>query len=244
MEIDIECYKSDSINSSPGGNTLAAAELTCALIMSMARHIAPACAQLKAGTWDRKSWVGSELNGRTLAVLGLGRIGREVAHRMRAFGMRVIGYDPLVSVEQAAEFHVEAMSLDQLWPQADYITIHVPLLPHTRNLLNAETFAKCKKGVRIVNCARGGIIHEQDALAALDAGQVAGLALDVFEQEPPTNRALIEHARVLVTPHLGASTTDAQVRVAVDVSEQLIALTQGRKVHGCCNPTALPINLL
>lgn len=210
------------------------------MIVAIARHIAPASAQLKTGTWDRKSWVGGELYGKTLAVIGLGRIGREVAHRMQAFGMCVIGYDPFVNAEQAKQFNIEALPLEQIWPLADVITLHVPLLDHTRNLMNTKTFDQCKRGVYVVNCARGGILNEDDAVAALESGQLGGVAVDVYDPEPPTNRRFVEHARVLSTPHLGASTREAQVRVAVEVAEQLVALVNGKSVWGCVNPETLP----
>ena len=227
-------------NSSPGGNTLAAAEFTCGMIVDVSRHIAPSSAKLKAGFWDRKSYMGSELHGKTLGIVGLGRIGKEVALRMQSFGMRTIGFDPIVSKEEAAKFNVESMSLDELYPQVDYITLHVPLIPQTVNMINLEVFKKCKKGVRIVNCARGGIINEDEAIIAMDQGLCGGIAVDVYREEPPKNRKFVEHEKVLCTPHLGASTKEAQVRVAVEVAEQLVCLTRGEMVWGCVNPSTLP----
>lgn len=164
---------------------------------------------MKDGKWDRKLYAGSELYGKTLAILGLGRIGREVGIRMNAFGMKVIGFDPITTAEEAKAAGIEKMELDQIWPLADYITVHTPLIPATRNLINTESLGKCKRGVKVVNVARGGIINEADLLTALESGQCGGAAIDVFEQEPPTSdvtKALIQHPAVVATPHLGAST--------------------------------------
>ncbi|XP_055599503.1 D-3-phosphoglycerate dehydrogenase [Uranotaenia lowii] len=218
----------------PGGNSISACELTCLLIGALARPICPAATSMKEGRWDRKLYSGSELFGKTLAILGLGRIGREVAIRMRAFGMRVIGFDPITTDEEAAAAGIEKMELEQIWPQADYITVHTPLIPATKNLISAATLAKCPKGVRVVNVARGGIVDEAALLAALESGQCGGAAVDVYPEEPPkseTTKKLINHPKVVATPHLGASTSEAQVRVAVEVAEQFIALTGTSKVY-------------
>ncbi|KAL7742007.1 hypothetical protein ACLKA6_018262 [Drosophila palustris] len=211
----------------PGGNSISACELTCILIGAMARHVVPAGQSMKEGRWDRKLYSGSELYGKTLAVLGLGRIGREVAIRMKTWGMRVIGYDPITTEAEAKAAGIEKMSLEEIWPLADYITVHTPLIPATRNLICAETLEKCKQGVKVVNVARGGIIDERAVLDALNSGKCAGAAFDVFPEEPPKSevtKALINHPKVVATPHLGASTSEAQVRVAVEVAEQFIAL--------------------
>lgn len=214
--------------STPGGNSISACELTCLLIGSLARPIVPAVQSMKEGRWDRKLYSGSELYGKTLAILGLGRIGLQIGYRMKAFGMRVIGFDPITKPEDAAAVGVEKMELEQIWPLADFITVHTPLIPATRNLICKETLAKCKKGVKVVNVARGGIINEVDLLEALKSGQCGGAAVDVYEEEPPKSevtKALIKHPAVVATPHLGASTGEAQVRVAVEVAEQFLALT-------------------
>jgi D-3-phosphoglycerate dehydrogenase / 2-oxoglutarate reductase len=165
-----------------GSNTLSATELTCALIMSLARRIPQANSSMKARKWERSKFMGIELNNKTLAIIGLGRIGREVAHRMKAFGMRIIGYDPIVSAEEATRHHIEFKQLDDIWPQADFITIHVPLLKETQNLISQETLAKCKKGFRIINCARGGIIDEAALFNSLETEHCLGAALDVYEE--------------------------------------------------------------
>ncbi|XP_065357239.1 D-3-phosphoglycerate dehydrogenase [Calliphora vicina] len=218
----------------PGGNSISACELTCILIGTLARPVVPAVQSMKEGRWDRKLYSGSELYGKTLAVLGLGRIGREVAARMKTWGMRVIGYDPITTAEEAKAVGIEKMELDEIWPLADYITVHTPLIPATRNLISTETLSKCKKGVKVVNVARGGIIDEQAVLDALESGQCGGAAFDVYAEEPPKSevtKKLINHPKIVATPHLGASTGEAQVRVAVEVAEQFIALTGKSKTY-------------
>merc|ERR1719419_290233 len=170
--------------------------------------------------------MGHELYGKTLGIVGLGRIGREVASRMQSFGMTTIGFDPMVSKESAAESNIEWMTLDEMWPKIDYVTVHTPLIPQTKGLLNDVSFGKCKPGVRVVNCARGGIIDEEALLRALQSGQCGGAGLDVFVEEPPTSLELIKHPLVTSTPHLGASTTEAQSRVAKEIAEQFIDLKQ------------------
>ncbi|XP_059469150.1 D-3-phosphoglycerate dehydrogenase [Neocloeon triangulifer] len=242
--IDLEAATARGIlvMNTPGGNSISACELTCALISSLARHVSPASSALKKGSWERKNYAGTELYGKTLAVLGLGRIGREVAVRMQAFGMKTIGYDPIISAQAAREFNVEKMELEQIWPLADYITVHTPLIPQTRNLINFEVLNKCKKGVYIINVARGGIVDEEGLLRSLESGQCGGAALDVFTEEPPKSEGLIrllEHPRVLATPHLGASTAEAQQRVAVEIAEQFVALTKGEALFGVVNCPAL-----
>ncbi|XP_076300236.1 hydroxypyruvate reductase [Lasioglossum baleicum] len=211
----------------PGGNSISACELTCALISALARNVAQAAGALKEGRWDRKLYSGFELSEKTLAVLGMGRIGREVARRMQAFGMKVIAFDPVLTAEDAKQLDVEKLSLDEIWPQADYITVHTPLIPQTRNLINATTLAKCKKGVRVVNVARGGIVDEKALFESIESGHCGGAALDVFVEEPPKDPItlkLIAHPKVIATPHLGASTAEAQKRVAVEIAQQFLVL--------------------
>uniref|UniRef100_A0A1W7RAQ6 D-3-phosphoglycerate dehydrogenase n=1 Tax=Hadrurus spadix TaxID=141984 RepID=A0A1W7RAQ6_9SCOR len=219
----------------PGGNALSAAELTCGMIVAMSRNITNACASLKSGKWDRKAFMGQELLDKTLGIIGLGRIGREVAQRMQAFGMKTIGFDPLVSPEESIRFGVETYELDKLWPLVDYITVHTPLIPQTKNLINDDVFAKCQKGVKVVNCARGGIIDEEALLRALESGQCGGAGLDVFLEEPPKNTALLHHPKVICTPHLGASTIEAQNRVAVEIADQFVDLLNGKNIMGVVN---------
>lgn len=212
----------------PGGNSISACELTCTLICSLARNVPQAVQSLKEGRWDRKLYAGFELSGKTLAVLGMGRIGREVARRMQAFGMRVIAFDPLLTQQVADQIGVQKLSLDEIWPTADYVTVHTPLIPQTKNLINATTLAKCKEGVYVVNVARGGIVDEEALLNALKSGHCNGAALDVFVEEPPKNPVtleLIAHPKVIATPHLGASTEEAQQRVAEEIAQQFVALS-------------------
>ncbi|XP_065219823.1 D-3-phosphoglycerate dehydrogenase-like [Planococcus citri] len=230
----------------PNGNSISACELACSFITILARNITGACQSMKEGRWDRKAFSnGSELLGKTLAIIGLGRIGKEVAIRMKSFGMQVVGYDPFVTAEEAKLYSIVKMELDDIWPLADYITIHTPLIPQTRNLLNKSVFARCKREFRIVNAARGGIINEEDLLEALNNGTCAGAALDVFSEEPPSNaisKNLIAHPKVIATPHLGASTKEAQTRVAVEVAEQFVSLNDASseyKVTGILNAPAL-----
>ncbi|XP_053373404.1 D-3-phosphoglycerate dehydrogenase-like [Mercenaria mercenaria] len=227
------------VMNTPGGNTLSAAEHTCALMCCLSRDIPNAVATMRAGTWDRKSFMGSELYGKTLAIIGLGRIGKEVALRMQSFGMTTIGYDPIIPGSVSSQFNTEWMELEQIWPKADYITVHTPLIPQTRNLINEGVFAKCKKGVKVVNCARGGIIDEAALLKALDAGQCGGAGLDVYVNEPPDDYTLAKHPKVIATPHLGASTVEAQKRVAVEIAEQFVDVMHGRSLFGAINAQAM-----
>lgn len=222
-----------------GSNTISAAELTCAMISSIARHLPQANASMREGKWERSKFLGTELYGKTLAVVGLGRIGREVAVRMRSFGMRIIGYDPIVTAEEAARHNIEFFSLEQIWPLADYITIHVPLLDETKNLVNSQVMSQCKRGFKLVNCARGGIVDERALLDALNSGQCGGAGLDVFDEEPPKNLDLVRHPAVVSTPHLGASSVEAQNRVAVDIAEQIVRYVRQNKLEGGVNADKL-----
>ncbi len=206
----------------PGGNTISACEHTIGLILAMMRNIPQAHNSLKSGLWEREKFVGSELQGKTLGLLGLGRIGSEVAKRMLAFGMKVIAYDPYVSEEHAKHLGVSLKSFDEVISESDIISLHLPKNESTVNLINKSTIEKMKDGVRIVNCARGGIVNEQDLYEALKSGKVASAGLDVFEKEPLTNSPLFELSNVVLTPHLGASTEEAQVKIAQEVSEMLI----------------------
>uniref|UniRef100_A0A1A9W0S7 D-3-phosphoglycerate dehydrogenase n=1 Tax=Glossina brevipalpis TaxID=37001 RepID=A0A1A9W0S7_9MUSC len=230
----------------PGGNSISACELTCVLIGALARPVAPAAQSMKEGRWDRKLYTGTELYGKTLAVLGLGRIGREVGMRMRAWGMRIIGYDPITTAQEAKLLGIEKMSLEEIWPLADFITVHTPLIPATKNLISSQTLSKCKAGVKVVNVARGGIVDEKAVLEALQSGHCGGAAFDVYEEEPPKSdisKKLINHPKVVATPHLGASTTEAQIRVAVEVAEQFIALTGKSKTYTTYPGQEMPVNI-
>lgn len=207
----------------PGGNTLSAAEHTLALLFALARKIPQANNSVKDGKWEREKFMGVELNGKVLGIIGLGRIGSLVAERALALKMQVIAYDPFVSPDLASKKGVELVSLEELYSRADFITLHTPLTKETYHLLDEAAFAKMKKGVYIINCARGGIIDEEALYRALISGKVAGAALDVFEKEPPDpEHPLIKLDNVIVTPHLGASTIEAQKVVAIEIAKQVV----------------------
>lgn len=229
----------------PEGNTISAAEHTWAMLLALARQIPDACASLKAGQWDRKRFLGVELAGKVLGVIGFGRIGSEVARRAQGFRMHVLAYDPFLSLERAEAMGVEMVELEELFRRSDFITVHTPMTPETRHLIGERQLAMMKDGVRIVNVARGGIVDEAALLAALESGKVAGAALDVFEEEPPpASSPLIRHPRVVVTPHLGASTVEAQENVAVDVAEELIKALRGEAFKNAVNLPSLRPEML
>lgn len=239
IDVNFATEKGILVMNALGSNTISAAELTCAMISAVARHLPQANMSMKAGKWERSKFMGTELYGKTLAVIGLGRIGREVASRMRSFGMEIIGYDPMVSPADAEKFNIKAMELKEIWPLADYITIHVPLMESTLNLMNNEVFSACKKGFRLINCARGGIVNENDLLTALNDGRCSGAALDVFSEEPPKCSELIQHPMFICTPHLGASSVEAQNRVATDIAEQIVRFVKQEKLEGGVNAANL-----
>ena len=207
---------------SPEGNTASASEHALALMMSLARHIPQADRSVKDGAWERKKFVGNELFNKTLAILGLGKVGSRVANTANALGMKVLIYDPFVTPERAAELRVQKVTLDEVWAKADFITVHVPRTAETSKMINKSTLAKMKPGVRIINAARGGIIDEADLASAIESGHVAAAAFDVFENEPPINSPLLKLGeKIILTPHLGASTHEAQLNVAIDLAEQI-----------------------
>jgi len=230
---------------SPEGNTVAAAEHTWAMLLTMARQIPQAYAKLKAGNWDRKSFKGVEVLNKTLGVVGLGKIGRRVASYALGMGMKVIGFDPFVTEDYAKSLGIELKTLDEVISQSDFITFHIPKTKETANMINKDTIAKMKKGVRLVNVARGGIINEADLAEALKAGKVVAAALDVFEKEPlPADSPLLKLDNVVVTPHLGASTVEAQVNVAVDVVEQIIEVLKGGAARSAVNIPSMKPELI
>lgn len=230
---------------SPEGNTIAAAELTVTVLLSMARNVPQAHASMKAGEWKRSKFVGIEVYGKTAGVIGLGKIGREVAKRLLAMEMRVVAYDPFLSAEQAAALGIRLLDLDALYSEADFITVHVPKLKETAGMIGPEAFDKMRDGVRVVNVARGGIIQEKALLDALTSGKVAAAALDVWESEPvdPTH-PLVLHPNVVATPHLGASTEEAQVGVAVDIAEQIVDVLTGGSARSAVNMPSLAPEVL
>jgi len=210
------------VMNTPGGNTITTAEHTIAHIVSLARLIPQATISMKTGKWEKKKFMGVELFNKTLGVIGIGNIGSQVAKRMQAFGMNVIAYDPFLSEDTANTMGVEKVDIKELFKRSDFITIHTPLTPETKYLINKKSIRIMKDGVRIINCARGGIINETDLYDAIVSGKVAGAALDVFEKEPPENNPLLSLDNFICTPHLGASTKEAQENVAVAVAEQIV----------------------
>lgn len=229
---------------SPEGNTTAAAEHALAMMMSLSRHIPAANASLKEGRWDRKKFMGTEVYQKVLGVVGLGKIGAHVATVAKSMGMELIAYDPFVSTERAEQLGCRLVDLDFLFREADYITLHVPKTPETANLINAEAIAKMKPTTRIINCSRGGIIDEQALYEALEAGQIAGAALDVYATEPLGESPLQNCDRVVLTPHLGASTAEAQVNVSVDVAEQIRDVLLGLQARSAVNIPGLNPNVM
>ncbi len=228
------------VMNTPGGNTITTAEHTVSLMLSLARLIPQATASMREGKWEKKKFTGVELFNKTLGVVGIGAIGSEVAKRAQGLEMNVIAYDPFLSDEKARAIGVEKVSLEELFRGSDFITFHTPLTQETRNLVNRETIKLMKDGVRIINCARGGIVNEKDLYEALESGKVAGAALDVFEKEPPEDYALAKHPRVICTPHLGAATGEAQENVAVAVAEQIVDYLLQGTIRNAVNFPSIP----
>ncbi|KAF3339250.1 D-3-phosphoglycerate dehydrogenase 1 [Carex littledalei] len=229
----------------PTANTIAAAEHGIALLTAMARNVAQADASVKAGKWERSKYVGVSLVGKTLAVMGFGKVGSEVARRAKGLGMHVIAHDPYAPAERAHALSVELVSFDDAIATADFISLHMPLTATTEKMFNDETFARMKKGVRIINVARGGVIDEDALVRALDNGQVAQAALDVFVKEPPPKDSkLVQHERVTVTPHLGASTVEAQEGVAIEIAEAVVGALNGELAATAVNAPMVPAEVL
>jgi len=235
IDVDAATERGIIVVNAPEGNTIAACEHTWAMMLALARSVPEANRLLKNGVWEKKKFMGVELRHKTLGILGLGKIGSEVAKRARAFEMNVISYDPYTTGEKAKKMGVELVSLDELLTEADFLTIHMPLTDETKHLLNGETLSKVKKGIRIINVARGGIIDEEALAESIQAGKVAGAAIDVFETEPTTASPLFALDNVVVTPHLGASTKEAQVNVALEVAAEILACLRGEPVKNAVN---------
>lgn len=245
VDVPAATRKGIVVVNSPEGNTIAAAEHTLAMMMAMSRYIPDANQSIKDGKWDRKSYTGNEVYKKTLGIVGLGKIGAHVATVAQAMGMKLLAYDPFVSLERAEQLGCRLVELDLLFQEADYITLHLPKTPETTNLINAEAIAKMKPTVRLINCARGGIIDETALLEALKAGNIAGAALDVFSNEPLGDSPLCQLGKELVlTPHLGASTEEAQVNVAIDVAEQIRDVLLGLPARSAVNIPGLRPDLL
>ncbi len=228
----------------PTGNTVSAAEHAIALILALARNIPQANASLKSCAWKRDEFMGTELRGKTLGIIGLGNVGSEVAKRAQAFEMRLIGIDPLVSVEYAKKLGVTLVDIKQLLKDSDFITLHIPLTSQTKGIIGAKELAMVKPNVRIINCARGGLIDEKALVKAIHEKKAAGAAIDVFEKEPCTESILFTEENIIVTPHLGASTTEAQVLAARDVAEQIVDIFKGLPARAAINVPYIPSETL
>ena len=228
IDIDAATARGIPVMNAPRGNIVSTAEHTIALLMSLARRIPQADRSVRAERWERKDLKGVELSGKTLGVIGLGRVGREVSQRMLAFAMKVIAFDPYVTAEAAADLGVGLVDMDTLLGESDFITVHVPLGADTRSIISKSEIGRMRDGVFLINCARGGVIDEAAVCEALDSGKVAGVAVDVYESEPPGAHPLFSHERSVFTPHLGAATRDAQIRVAVAAARNVAdALSKG-----------------
>ncbi len=243
IDVDAATRRGVLVMNTPGGNTISAAEHTVSMLLSLARNIPQANMSLVRGEWERKKFTGVEVFEKTLGVIGLGKIGREVARRCQGLGMKTIGYDPVLSSEVAKKASIELVALDELYRRSDFITVHTPLTAETKGLLSDTSLGKCKRGVRVINCARGGIVDEQALLRCLESGRVGGAALDVFEVEPPKNNPLLTHPRVIATPHLGASTEEAQEKVAIQIGHQIADALHGRGYSGLVNGVALQLSV-
>lgn len=231
--IDLEAAKQHGVTvvNAPMSTTLAVAELTFGMLLAIAREIPRADAGMKQGKWLKKELEGVELNGKTLGVIGFGRIGMEVGKRAAAFGMNVIAYDPLISEDEITKRGAEPVSIQDLYAWSDFISLHLPLNVQTRDMMGAQAFSQMKDGVRIVCAARGGIIDESALVAALNSGKVAGAALDVFSVEPPGLTEAVSHPRVIATPHIGAQTAEAQSRASEDIAAEVLSALEGKPLR-------------
>lgn len=235
VDIDAATQKGIVCMNTPDGNTITTGEHTVAMMLSLARQIPQATASMKAGKWEKNKFMGHEFCNKTLGIIGTGRVGSTVAERAQGLKMNVIAYDPFISPEAAAKLGITLATLDEIFAKSDFITVHTPLTKETQGIVNAEAFAKMKKGVFVINCARGGIINEKDLYDALVSGKVAGAALDVFVDEPTKNTELIALENVICTPHLGASTDEAQTNVAIAVAEQIVAYLLKGEIKNAVN---------
>ncbi|OIP26247.1 MAG: phosphoglycerate dehydrogenase [Dehalococcoidia bacterium CG2_30_46_9] len=240
IDVDVATRKGIVVVNAPTGNTISATEHTLALMLALARNIPQANNELKKGKWEREKFTGTELRNKTLGIIGLGNVGSELAKRVQAFEMHILAYDPFVSEDYAQRLKVTLVSLDRLLKEADFITLHVPLTTMTEKLIGAAELAMMKPTARIINCARGGLIDEEALLKAIQEGKIAGAAFDVFSREPLTDSPLFKEDRIVVTPHLGASTVEAQMNVARDVAEQVLTVLQGQFSRYAVNAPHIP----
>ncbi|MBI0577411.1 phosphoglycerate dehydrogenase [Neobacillus cucumis] len=235
IDVNAATRKGIIVINAPGANTIAATEHTLAMMLSLARKIPQAHKKTSSGEWDRNSFKGVELYKKTLGVIGMGKIGAEVAKRAKSFGMNILGFDPYLTDDRAKKLGITKASLDLIARESDFITIHTPLTNDTKGLINEKYLQKTKKGVRLINCARGGIIDEKALVRAVQSGHVAGAALDVFEKEPVADPELLQNPNIIVTPHLGASTVEAQEKVAQEVSAEIIEIFESQSIHHAVN---------
>ena len=235
IDLETATRRGIAVVNAPTGNTIAAAEHTVALMLALARHVPQANTSMKHGEWKRSLFIGTEVRGKTLGIIGLGKVGSEVARRATSFDMHLLGYDPYVSTDHAKRLGLNLTSLEELYQRSDFITVHVPMTDVTKSLIGEAEIDVMKPGVRLINVARGGIIDEEALLEALDNGSIAGVALDVFVKEPPGESPLVGHPKVITTPHLGGSTTEAQAEVAREVAEEVLAVLNGRPAKSTVN---------
>ena len=244
IDVDAATQRGIIVMNTPGGNTVSTAEHTVAMILALARSVPQADRSVRAGEWKKNKYTGTELFEKRLGIIGIGKVGREVATRMKSFNMEVVAFDPVYSQQEAIKIGVQLVSLEELLQTSDFISVHTPLNKATENLLNKDSIGLCKKGVRLINCARGGIIHEPSLAEAIRSGHVAGAALDVFTQEPPGEHELLSLPQVIATPHLGASTEEAQEKVAIQIAEQILDAFNGRTIRGAVNMMPLSSEIL
>ncbi|MEO1021311.1 MAG: phosphoglycerate dehydrogenase [Bacteroidota bacterium] len=243
IDIAASTAKGVLVMNTPDGNTISTAEHTCGLIIALARNIPTAVAKVKSGGWDRKTFMGTEVHSKTLGIIGIGKIGSEVAARMQVFGMDVIAYDPFATHEHAQNLGIRLVELDEVLGTSDFLTVHTPLTEKTKGIVSLKNAGKLKKGIRLVNCARGGIYEEADLPALLDQGIVGGVALDVYTQEPPSEEiyTVLEHPGVISTPHLGASTEEAQEKVAEQIAAQMADALENKNYKGSLNGKSIAL---
>ena len=241
IDIDAASRRGIIVENAPSGNAVTTAEHAICLLLSLARHIPAATASLKAGKWEKSKFKGVELMGKTLGIVGLGNIGRIVANRAVGLHMKIIAHDPFMGRDAASRLGVELVTTDELFERADFISIHTPLTDETKGLIGTQALARMKKQALLVNAARGGIVDETALLHALETGEIAGAALDVFQTEPPpADLPVLQHPRLICSPHLGASTQEAQDKVAVEVAEQLVAFAERGEVINAVNVARIP----
>ncbi|MEA3487789.1 MAG: phosphoglycerate dehydrogenase [Euryarchaeota archaeon] len=235
IDVETATERGILVVNAPSANTISAAEHTIGMLLSISRNIPAANGSMKSGKWERKKYMGVEVNGKVLGVIGLGRVGYEVSKMAKGLGMRIVAYDPFISPDKARELGIALSSFTDVISVADFITMHTPLVKDTYHLIDKEAFAQMKEGVRVINCARGGILDEAALAAAIRGGKVAGAALDVFENEPPETSELLELGEVIMTPHLGASTKEAQKAAAVTIAEEVITALKNEPVRNALN---------